>query len=433
VSIWSGLVAIGVLLVVNAFFVAAEFSLVAVERARIDAASEAGERPARRVRRLQESLTRHLSGAQFGITLAALLLGFVAEPTVARILNGDAHATGASVALAIGMATVLHLVVAEQVPKYVALAIPERTALALAPAITAYGVATRLLVDLLNRTANAIVRFLGVEPKGQIQTSRTLDELEDLIETSADDGSIDPDEATLLLRSIRFADKTAADALVPRVAIEALQRDEPATALVQLSLDSGHSRFPVYGVDLDDIVGVVHVKSLYGRPAAERGRVPVVDLMHQVLAVPETRELEDVLADMRVRRNQLAVVVDEHGGTAGIITLEDILEEILGEIGDETDRVEVRTRSEAQGSTVVSGRLNLDEVEEATGFRVPEGPYETLAGFVVARMGYLPEVSDMVVFDGWRIEVVAVDGHRVATLRIVAPGAPGCERVDPSR
>ena len=431
-SIWSGLVAIGVLLVANAFFVAAEFSLVAVERARIDAASEAGERSARRVRRLQESLTRHLSGAQFGITLAALLLGFVAEPTVARILSGDAHATGASVALAIGMATVLHLVVAEQVPKYVALAIPERTALALAPAITAYGVATRLLVDLLNWTANAIVRFLGVEPKGQIQASRTLDELEDLIETSADDGSIDPDEATLLRRSIRFADKTAADALVPRVAIEALQRDEPATALVQLSLDSGHSRFPVYGVDLDDIVGVVHVKSLYGRPAAERGRVPVADLMHEVLAVPETRELEDVLADMRVRRNQLAVVVDEHGGTAGIITLEDVLEEILGEIGDETDRVEVRTRSEAQGSTVVSGRLNLDEVEEATGFRVPEGPYETLAGFVVARMGYLPEVSDMVVFDGWRIEVVAVDGHRVATLRVVAPGAAGRERADPS-
>ena len=393
-SIWSGLVAIGVLLVANAFFVAAEFSLVAVERARIDAASEAGEKSARRVRRLQESLTRPLSGAQFGITLAALLLGFVAEPTVARILSGDAHATGASVALAIGMATVLHLVVAEQVPKYVALAIPERTALARAPAITAYGVATRLLVDLLNRTANAIVRFLGGEPKGQIQASRTLDELEDLIETSADDGSIDPDEATLLRRSIRFADKTAADALVPRVAIEALQRDEPATALVQLSLDSGHSRFPVYGVDLDDIVGVVHVKSLYGRPAAERGRVPVVDLMHEVLAVPETRELEDVLADMRVRRNQLAVVVDEHGGTAGIITLEDILEEILGEIGDETDRVEVRTRSEAQGSTVVSGRLNLDEVEEATGFRVPEGPYETLAGFVVARMGYLRWLAD---------------------------------------
>ncbi|MCS5685152.1 MAG: hemolysin family protein, partial [Acidimicrobiales bacterium] len=417
-SIWSGLAAIGVLLVANAFFVAAEFSLVAVERARIDAASEAGERRARRVRRLQESLTRHLSGAQFGITLAALLLGFVAEPTVARILSGDAHATGASVALAIGMATVLHLVVAEQVPKYVALAIPERTALALAPAIIAYGVATRLLVDLLNRTANAIVRLLGVEPKGQIQASRTLDELEDLIETSADDGSIDPDEATLLRRSIRFADKTAADALVPRVAIEAIQRDEPANALVQLSLNSGHSRFPVYGVDLDDIVGVVHVKSLYGRPAAERGRVPVADLMHEVLAVPETRELEDVLADMRVRRNQLAVVVDEHGGTAGIITLEDVLEEILGEIGDETDRVEVRTRSEAQGSTVVSGRLNLDEVEEATGFRVPEGPYETLAGFVVARMGYLPEVSDMVVFDGWRIEVVAVDGHRVATLRV---------------
>jgi len=432
-SILLGLVAVAVLLAVNAFFVAAEFSLVAIDRPRIEAAAKGADPQARRVRSLLGHLTLHLSGAQFGITLSALLLGFVAEPTVALILTGEAHLTGVSVAVAIALATILHLVVGEQVPKYVALAIPERTALALAPAIIAYGVATRLLVDLLNRTANAIVRLLGVEPKGQIQASRTLDELEDLIETSADDGSIDPDEATLLRRSIRFADKTAADALVPRVAIEAIQRDEPANALVQLSLNSGHSRFPVYGVDLDDIVGVVHVKSLYGRPAAERGRVPVADLMHEVLAVPETRELEDVLADMRVRRNQLAVVVDEHGGTAGIITLEDILEEILGEIGDETDRVEVRTRSEAQGSTVVSGRLNLDEVEEATGFRVPEGPYETLAGFVVARMGYLPEVSDMVVFDGWRIEVVAVDGHRVATLRVVAPGAAGRKRVEPSR
>ena len=356
-SIWSGLLAIGALLGANAFFVAAEFSLVAVDRARIDAASISGNARALRVGRLQESLTRHLSGAQFGITLSALFLGFVAEPTVGRLLTGETHASGLSIALTIGVATALHLVIAEQVPKYVALA----------PGVSAYGAGTRPLVSLLNRIANSAVRKLGIEPRDQIRASRTLDELEDLIESSAGGGSLEPEEATLLRRSIRFADKTAADALVPRVAVEALQRDEPATALIERSLAVDHSRFPVYGIDLDDIVGVVHVKSLYERPAVDRGSVSVADLMREVLAVPETRELEDVLSDMRAKRNQLAVVIDEHGGTAGNITLEDVVEEILGEIGDEYDPVEVRTRSEAQGSTVVSGRLNLDEVEEATG------------------------------------------------------------------
>ena len=223
-SIWSGLLAIGALLGANAFFVAAEFSLVAVDRARIDASSSSVDGRARRVGRLQESLTRHLSGAQFGITISALLLGFVAEPIVARLLTGETHATGLSVVLAIGIATGLHLVVAEQVPKYVALAIPERVVLALAPGVSAYGAVTRPLVSLLNRIANSAVRKLGIEPRDQIRASRTLDGLEDLIESSAGGGSLDPEEVTLLRRSIRFADKTAADALVPRVAVEALHQ-----------------------------------------------------------------------------------------------------------------------------------------------------------------------------------------------------------------
>ena len=424
-SIWSGLIVSFFLLVANAFFVATEFSLVAIDRARIDAASKSGDSGAHRVKKLLRSLTLHLSGAQFGITLSALLLGFVAEPTVAKILTGNSHATGFSVALAIAVATVLHLLVGEQIPKYLALAIPERTVRSLAPLVSVYGKTTGFLVRALNQTANFIVRRFGVEPREEIPASRTLDELEDLIETSADEGFLDSEERSLLRRSIRFADKTAADALVPRMSIKALQQSEVASALVELAALSGHSRFPVYGVDLDDIVGVVHVKSLYTQRSDWRISTTISELMHEVLAIPETRGLQNVLSDMRSARNQLAVVVDEHGSTAGIITLEDIVEEIVGEIGDEYDQIELRTHSEVQGSTIVSGLLNLDEVEEVTGFQVPEGPYETLAGFFLANRGSLPEPSEMIEVNGWRIEVVAVDGRRIATLRVVEPKNPG--------
>ncbi|MBT5177084.1 MAG: HlyC/CorC family transporter [Candidatus Marinimicrobia bacterium] len=417
-----GVLAVAALLMANAFFVAAEFSLVAVDRAVVEAATNAGSAPDRRVLRLLTRLTTHLSGAQFGITSSALLLGFVAEPTVARLLTGEDRSTGLSVALAVTVAAALHLVLGEQVPKYLALASPDRTARRLAPMVAAYGVLTRPLVVALNGAANAVVRRLGVAPREELGVSHTLEQFEAVVRSSSSGGDIDPAEATLLRRSIRFGDKTAADALVPRVEVEALQRDDLAPALIERCVATGFSRFPVFTDDLDNIVGVVHVKSVYSVPATERSGVCVGDLMHEALAVPETRGLDLILDDMRRARKQMAVVVDEHGGTAGVVSMEDLLEEIVGEIDDEHDPRVDRTSVEDSGSTVLSGGLHLDEVEEASGFRVPEGPYETFAGFVLARLGHIPEPSEMVHEDGWRVEVVAVKGRRIETLRVVAPG-----------
>jgi|TARA_B110000263_G_scaffold195369_1_gene173745 CBS domain containing-hemolysin-like protein len=419
-----GLVAVVLLLAVNAFFVAAEFSLVAVDRARIEASAAAGHRGDTRIRGLLRRLTPTMSGCQFGITVAALLLGFVAEPIMARLLTGEAHATGLSVVAAIGAATVLHLVFGEQVPKYVALATPEATIRSLASPLAAYSAATRPLVTGLNRSANAVARRLGVETRDQISTSRTRDELEDLIRQSGAEGSLEQEEADLLWRSIRFGEKTASDILIPRVDVKSLQRHDTATTLARLSQATGFSRFPVVGEDLDDVLGVVHVKVVYGVPANERPTTPVEALMRDVPFVPETQPLDDLFADLRSGRGQMAMIVDEHGGTAGIVTMEDLLEEIVGAIDDEHDRSLPRTNVEDTDSKIVSGRLNLDEVLEATGFEVPEGPYETLAGYVLDCLGHLPQPSEMVEEDGWRVEVVAVFGRRIETLRVVALEEP---------
>ena len=420
-SIWSGLLIAALLLSLNAFFVAAEFSLVAVNRASIEAEAENGYSHARRVRKLLQNLLVYLSGAQFGITLSALSLGFVAEPTVAKILTGGDEHSGLSVFLAVIVATSLHLVIGEQIPKYLALAAPRKITFLLAPFIQIYGKVFYPVVAFLNYCANRVVNKLGIEPKNELSASHTLGELENLIATSGDEGVLDSEEVNLLRRSIRFTGKTVADVLVPRVEVRALQKQDSVSKLVDLSVETGFSRFPVFGIDLDDIQGVVHVKSLYNFPIKKRFSLSVEDLMNGVSIVPETRDLDDVLYDIRQNRNQLLVVADEHGGTAGIVSIEDVLEEIVGEIGDEYDHMEVKTRAESLGSTIISGRLNLYEVEESTGLKIPEGPYETIAGYVLFRLGHLPEPSEIIEVNSWKIEVVAVEGLRVANLRVVSP------------
>lgn len=421
-----GLMAVVGLLAVNAFFVAAEFSLVAVDRARIEAAAEDGDLGARRVGALLQRLTGHLSGAQFGITLSALLLGFVAEPTVARILTGDSHPTGPSVVVAIIVATILHLVVGEQVPKYLALAAPELLARRLAPAITAIGTVGRPVVMVLDGLANAVVRRIGVTPRVDLEPSHTLGEISDLIRTSSDE-TLDSDDVALLTRSIRLAEKVAADVLVPRLDVHVLDMRAVGGDLLAEAARTGCSRFPVVDGDLDHVMGVVHVKALLAIDRKIRHQVAVTDLMFPALVVPETRALVGVMEDLRQARSAMAVVVDEHGGTAGIATEEDVLEELVGEIDD--DLLELTglpatvpfTQVDSLGSTVVSGSLGADDVLEITGFAMPDGPYETLAGYVLYRLGRIPEPTAMVDDKGWRIEVLAVDGRRIVTLRVVAP------------
>ena len=417
------------LVVANAGFVAAEFALVAVDRTRVEERAASGDRRARRVKRLLARLSYHLSGAQLGITVTSLLLGYLAEPVIATALEpaviavfGEATPHGVSIGIALAVATVVQMVLGELVPKTVAVTKPFGSAVALARPVAVYGLLARPAVAFLDGLANWTVRRLGIEPRQDIETTPDRDELTQLILSSGQEGVLDVGEVQLLTRSIRLADKQADDAMVPRVEIAAIGAEASLAELAELASRTGHSRFPVTGQSLDDIVGVVHVKSLYRRPVAARESTPVAELMAPVPAVPESRDLGELMAELRSGAGQLAVVIDEHGGTAGIITLEDVLEEIVGEIDDEHDTITpTRTRVESRGSTVLPASLHPDEVRDATGFDMPSGEFETLAGLVLDRLGRIPVPGEMVTVDGWRIEVVAMDRLRIATVRVVAP------------
>lgn len=416
------------LVVANAGFVAAEFALVAVDRARVDERAGQGNARAGQVQRLLGRLSYHLSGAQLGITITSLLLGALAEPAIAQVIEpwlGDAFggsSAGVSVAIALVVATVVQMVFGELVPKSIATTKPLETSFALARPTAVYGVLARPLVALLDGMANRLTRKVGVEPAEELEAIPDRGELEHLIRSSGEEGTLDAGEVELLTRSIRLADKSADDAMVPRTRMVAIESVATVAGLVEIAGTTGHSRFPVIGDDLDDVVGVVHVKAVHSVPVSRRADTPVTELMAPAVAIPESRDLDELLVDLREGGQQLAVVVDEHGGTAGIITLEDVIEEIVGEIDDEYDAPPtLLTRVEAAGSTVVPASLHPDEVMDATGFEMPEGEYETLAGLVLDRLGHIPVPGEMATVDGWRLEVVAMDRLRIATVRLVAP------------
>lgn len=407
---------------------------MAVDRGRVAHRAREGSRPARVVKSLLGRLSHQLSGAQLGITVSSLILGFVAEPAIASVLEplfepvlSEAASRAASIALALALATVAQMLLGELVPKGYAIARPLGTALVLGPPMRTYSMVFGPVISLLNSAANWTVRRFGIEPRDELSSVRSLPELGLLFQASAEEGTLDRKADGLLRRSIRFGEKTAAAALVPRTDVVAITGTDRAGALVQLSRRSGHSRFPVFGLDLDDIVGVVHVKSVLSVPVDDRTSTAITELMNPVPAVPETKPLEEVLVDIQSTRNHLVVVVDEYGGTAGILTLEDIVEEIVGDISDEYDRVEPDlTVREDVGEWTLSGALHPDEVLDACGFDVPDGEYETLAGFVLERLGRIPDgPGAQFESDQWEFEVAEVDGLRVAAVRVRAPRRVG--------
>jgi CBS domain containing-hemolysin-like protein len=423
ISIALGLAGLGLLILVNALFVAAELSLVAVDRDRVDALAVQGSLPARILSRALSRLSLTLSGTQLGVTVLSLVLGLVAEPTVAKVIDPlvtplpDGVERGVSVLVALVVVTGLTMVLGELLPKGIAVAAPLRVALWLAAPLRVYSTVFGPLIRLLNRAADWAVRRLGVEPREELRSVRTIEELELLIASSGQEGTLDPQAFTLLTRTIRFGHKTAADALVPRLDMVTVGRASTVADLASVALETGHSRFPVVGDELDDVLGVVHVKDVLRVPPEERPRTPVTDILNPATFIPEGRDLESLLTEMRAGGVQLAVVVDEYGGVAGIVSLEDLLEEIVGDIEDEYDPAPV-TSPLPSGAVEVEGTMHLDEVREATGFEVPEGPYETLAGFVLAQLGHLPQAGERVRHDGWVLEVLEMDRRRIATIRV---------------
>lgn len=421
-----GLLAVLLLILATGFFVAAEFAFVAVDRHRVDARAAEGNRGARLVQRLLRRLSFHLSGAQLGITVTSLVLGFIAEPTVATVLEPIAG-RGGSIALALFLVTVGSMVLSELIPKNIAIARSERTAYAVARPMLLYGGFFGPLIKFLNGAADTVVRRLGIEPREELSSVRSLDELALLIQSSGEsteEGTLDEEAITLLTRTLRFNTKTAADALVPRVSVVAVGPDLTLPELVERSVATGYSRFPVCGdegTDLDDVIGVVHVKDVYRVPIEQRAAATARVIMADAFVVPETRDLSSLLVDLRTG-SHLAIVVDEYGGTAGIITMEDVLEEIVGEIDDEYDAAApAMTRVLPEGTYELPGTLHIDEVADACGFHIPEGEYETIAGFVLDRLGRIPEPGDRVSYAGWTVEVVEMDRLRIAKVRLTAP------------
>ncbi len=425
-----GILAVIGLLCANAFFVAAEYSLVSVDRDRIR--SKKGYR-AQITSKLLKHLTFHLTGSQLGITGMALLLGFIAETSIGDLLNspvenvfGAGSAHGISIALALAIATILHTVVGEQIPTIFALSRPLGTSLTLAPIVRIYSLIVYPVVKASNGLANAILRAFGIEPKEELANVRSRGDLEEMFRSSGEEGEIETNDVGLLTRSLYFGEKMAIDVVVPRMEVATVELEEKVSGLVAKSLETGHSRFPVTAGDLDDVRGVVYAKAAHGVQRQEWGKVSVTELMTDILAVPENLPLDDLLKDMSRKRSPMAVVVDEHGGTTGIVTAEDILEQIVGEISDEYDtEPEEAMENIGAGDYLFPGSTQIEELKESCGFLAPPGPYETLAGFVLHSLQRVPNKTELFNHGGWWFEVVEMEGHRIATVKVSGPQAEG--------
>lgn len=395
----------GVLMVACGVFVAAESSFLAVDRALVEQRASAGDRGAQGTLTALRSLSTQLSGAQLGITITNLTIGFLAEPAFGKILQGPIQGLGLSTAaahsvsygLALAVSAVTTMLVGELIPKNIAVALPMATAAATNWPQRMFTTLMAWPIRGLNGTANAIVRLLGTEPKEELRSARQPMELRSLILRSAEQGAIDDETADLVARSIAFGDRTAADVRTPRVRVHFLEARDTAEDLVEAARTTGHSRFPVIGRSPDDIVGVVHIRQAVGVAPDRRRRVRLGDIADPATTVPDSLELDPLLRVLREQGMQMAVVVDEYGGTDGVVTLEDLVEEIVGDIADEHDRLSARSRRRSDGTWALSGLLRPDEVAEQTGIRLPESEdYETIAGLVHAELGRIAERGDHV-------------------------------------
>ncbi|MFJ9642296.1 hemolysin family protein [Streptomyces sp. NPDC101206] len=417
-------------------FVAAEFSLTTVERSELERAVERGERGAESALAAVRSLTFQLSGAQLGITVTGLIIGMIAKPSIAALLQGPFEAMGlsasaaSSTALVLGtvLSTVVLMVVGELVPKNWAISSPLAIAKRVATMQRVFSRAFRPFISHLNSTANHLVRRLGLEPAEELASARSPQELVALARHSAKAGALERDTAERFVRTLNLADLTAENVMTPRVQVTALDVQTTAEDVANATMATGLSRFPVYRGSLDSVVGTVHIKDVLALPAEARHRHPVAQLLRPPLFVPESLTV-DRLLDRLSGKQTMAVVIDEYGGTAGVATLEDIMEEVVGEVHDEHDPLE--TPDLAPAGTDTSGRAlysadgaaRTDQLRQI-GLRVPEGPYETLAGLMATALGRIPVVGDRVDLDGWQLDVVDASGHRAARVLLHAPAGP---------
>ncbi|XVV00889.1 hemolysin family protein [Actinosynnema sp. CA-248983] len=414
--IFSGLLAIVALTAATGYFVAQEFAYMAVDRGRLRQMAEAGDKGAERAYRVTQRLSFMLSGAQFGITVTALLAGYVAEPLLGTGLANVLGVTGLPTAVAVSLsmavalvfATVVQMVLGELFPKNLAIAKPEVLATALSSSTLVYLKVAGPLIRLFDAAANKLLRSVGIEPVEELPQGATSEDLRQIIGDANEQGHLDPELSQLLERGLGFRELVAEQAMTPRVSVHTVQAGEPVSRVVEL-LDTGHSRFPVVGDDLDDLRGVVGLAEVLTVEPGKRAQTPVGGIASAALVVPTTLPLPAVLERLRAEHRQLACVVDEFGGFAGVVSLEDLAEELVGEIHDEDDLVQDAIEPLSDHVWRVPGRMRVDEVADATDVELPaHDSYDTVSGLVLHRLGRTASVGDQLELDGVSIRVVEV-------------------------
>lgn len=418
------LLAAGLLLIAGTgFFVAVEFSLIALDQATVQRAIDDGDTGAAPLLACLKSLSTQLSSCQLGITLTTLLTGYVMEPSVGHLLEAPLSAVGLpavavqsiSLVLAMVVATLLSMLLGELVPKNMAIALAFPVGRALAGPQLVFTAIFKPAILVLNGFSNKVLHIFGLEAKEEISGARTPAELASLVRRSAAMGTLDAGTANFIARTLNFSTRTAADVMTPRIRLETIDADQPVSDVVDAARRTGYSRFPVIGDSADDIRGLVHVKKAVAVPWERRRNLEAGAIMTEVLRVPETIHLDALLAELREGNLQLAVVLDEYGGTAGIATLEDLVEEIVGEVADEHDRVRPGLLQSASGDWYFPGLLRPDELsEQIPGLSVPdEAAYETVGGYVMSKLGRIAVVGDTVDVGGGTLSVTRMDGRRI--------------------
>ena len=435
------LLAAGLLLIAGTgFFVAVEFSLIALDQATVQRAIDDGDTGAVPLLTCLKSLSTQLSSCQLGITLTTLLTGYVMEPSVGRLLRAPLVAVGlpdvavesVSLILAMVLATLLSMLLGELVPKNMAIALAFPVGRALAGPQLVFTTIFKPAILVLNGFSNKVLNVFGLEAKEEISGARTPAELASLVRRSAAMGTLDAGTANFIARTLNFSTRTAADVMTPRIRLETIDADQPVSDIVDAARRTGYSRFPVIGESADDIRGLVHVKKAVAVPWDRRQNLEAGAIMTEVLRVPETIHLDALLAELREGNLQLAVVLDEYGGTAGIATLEDLVEEIVGEVADEHDKVRPGLLQSASGDWYFPGLLRPDELsEQIPGLSVPdEAAYETVGGYVMSKLGRIGAVGDTVPVNGSTLSVTRMDGRRIDRICFHPAGEPAAQDAD---
>lgn len=422
------LLLVGVLLTLGtALFVAAEFSMVALDKHTVEKAASEGEPGAQRVLTALTHLSTNLSGAQVGITLTTLLFGFaVKDPLtslmvpLAQLAGLDQTAAGViGITAALVLSYAFSMVFGELLPKNLAIAAPYGTAKVVAPVQHWFTIALKPIIAMFNATANFFLRLMNIEPQEELSAARSPAELDSLVRHSASVGTLDRGTAILLSRTLQLREREAADVMTHRGHMLSIDVTGTADDVLALTRESGHSRFPVIEDSEDDVVGVVQVRQAMQVPRAERASTSVRELMTEPLTVPDTVPLDSLMVDLRAAGAQIAVVIDEYGGTAGIVTLEDVIEEIVGEVSDEHDTDEPERFVAGENDWTVSALMRPDEIRRELGVIIPESPfYDTLGGLVMETLGRIPQVGDSIDTDGLRLDVLSMDGRRVDQVRL---------------